>query len=138
MATHSDKLEEAPLFDSAQIGPTTDAISDRSENMDVNLLDGAFSLSVNRNFYRLNQKIDNVTFDSCDGFVKDGFDLSIVDGQCSRCRSDQVTKRSQCASGQRRTTCILVRVFLFDSNTMVFSSMVLNSAIRSSLSQRFN
>ena len=67
-----------------------DAVSDRSDNIDVDLPDDAFLSERESNLLlNLNRKIDSVTYESCDICVEDGFNLSVVGGQCSRCRSDR-------------------------------------------------
>jgi hypothetical protein len=67
-----------------------DAVSDPSDNIDVDLPDDAFLSERESNLLlNLNRKIDNVTYESCDVCVEDGFNLSVVGGQCSRCGSDR-------------------------------------------------
>ena len=74
--------ETSRVGDKDALVPTTDAVSDRCEmkNMVVNLPDDAFlSDRESKLLQTLNRKIDDLTFESCDICVEDGFNLSVVD-----------------------------------------------------------
>ena len=58
--------------ETGQIGPSVEAVSDWSENIDVELPDDGFLSERESNLLQdLNRKIENVTYDSCDVCVEE-------------------------------------------------------------------
>jgi hypothetical protein len=77
--------DEVPDFDEFD-----EAFGDGADLMDVNLPDdSALSQREATLLENLNKKLDEIEFGTCDDCLEDGFDLNLVDGRCSRCRSDK-------------------------------------------------
>jgi hypothetical protein len=73
----------------AQFDEFDNVFGDGSDLMDVDLpLDSALSRGDAALLNNLNKKMDEIDFSTCDDCLEEGFDLTLVDGTCSRCRRD--------------------------------------------------
>ena len=87
---HTLPRDDADGFQSTEIGDFENMFAHGTTGlMDVDLpVDTALSQREAAQLEKLNKKINEIEFNSCIFYLEEGFDLSVVDGTCSRCRCD--------------------------------------------------